>query len=447
MKTENKILYLKFFTLFRFIVLPIILLAFFLYIFYDILTFNQNHVLIFPFFLFFIILFHYIYGFFASIVITVIFCTIVLITTVFTPTYERFWIFVTVTLFVTCIYVLSKYYKRDISIKQRTELVFEMIDKDKTAEDLGYKKDTEQLLSLKDRLEKYYYLSNLANMFNGMLSRKEIYNQVILSINEIIVKSDIQIKNIDEHDDIFTKWVLLNNLPLLVRNLNNDYRFSSSKTTNSFYKSVIVVPIWDNGKISRLIKIGNPNTNIFREEDLRIINIISDLASIATTNRRLFKKVQDLVITDSLTNVYNKRYFKEICTEEFQRARKFEQEFSLIMLDIDFFKKYNDSYGHLRGDQILRAVSQVLKNNIRETDILARYGGEEFVLIFSMTDKKKALKRAEHLRNLIHKECCITVSIGLEDDKEKQDIYEMIEHADKALYKAKRTGRNKVCCF
>ena len=170
----------------------------------------------------------------------------------------------------------------------------------------------------------------------------------------------------------------------------------------------------------------------------------------------LYETLQALSIHDSLTGIHNRRYLDVRLQEEAERARKFSLEFSLLMIDIDFFKKVNDTYGHLVGDVVLRAVANILQSCIREIDFAARYGGEEFIIILQETNKKGALYVAERIRETVEKQAIkafdetvrVTVSIGVVVYPQHTSYKELlVEIADKALYKAKDKGRNRVEYF
>jgi len=166
---------------------------------------------------------------------------------------------------------------------------------------------------------------------------------------------------------------------------------------------------------------------------------------------------QEMAIMDGLTMIYNRAYFDELIRREEDRARRYPQKFSLLMIDLDDFKKYNDSYGHPAGDSILKHVAQLFQRTIRTSDFVARYGGEEFVIITPHTDKIHASVLASRLLSMVNKSIIqvdektplsVTVSIGLAtfgDDASARDA--LIQSADKALYQAKQLGKNRVCLF
>ncbi len=167
---------------------------------------------------------------------------------------------------------------------------------------------------------------------------------------------------------------------------------------------------------------------------------------------KLLAKLEHMAITDDLTGLFNRRRFHEILEKEFDRSRRYSSPFSLIMLDMDHFKKINDSFGHHAGDTALKEFANILRKNIRENDTASRYGGEEFMLILPGIDRKGARSLAEHLRQsteghaFLEVKNGITVSIGVTSipDAELDDEDALIRCADYALYRAKLNGRNRV---
>lgn len=169
---------------------------------------------------------------------------------------------------------------------------------------------------------------------------------------------------------------------------------------------------------------------------------------------RDFEHQYKLATTDGLTELYNHRYFQDTLRKQIDSAKRYEEEFSLIILDIDFFKKFNDKYGHQVGDEVLRTVSKILKKNTRTTDYVCRYGGEEMSIILPHTTKEEAMVNAERICKAVaetplklsnNEECTITISLGVSTYPHNGDSPQaLIEYADQALYNAKENGRNQV---
>jgi len=186
------------------------------------------------------------------------------------------------------------------------------------------------------------------------------------------------------------------------------------------------------------------------DEHWRFTGIVRDI----TERKQMAGRLEEMAMTDGLTGVYNQAYFKRRFVEEFKRAMRYDLLLSLMILDIDFFKKINDTYGHLAGDQFLSEFSGRLQAQVREIDILARYGGEEFIILMPQTNLDGACIFAERLRHAIEQmevpfdtqTLKATVSIGVaaflpELDQDQQSL---LRRADEALYRAKKGGRNRV---
>lgn len=181
------------------------------------------------------------------------------------------------------------------------------------------------------------------------------------------------------------------------------------------------------------------------------IMIVRDI----TDQEKTREKLEELAITDGLTKLYNHNYFQHCLGYEFSKAQRYNLPLSLIMLDIDYFKSFNDEYGHQMGDIVLTTLAKLLKNTVRKIDIVARYGGEEFVVILPHTRAKEAQLLAERLRETIEKHIIsgtvghlrnVTISLGVATfaNNNFKNKDELIKDADDALYKAKKDGRNRV---
>ncbi|MEN8263609.1 MAG: diguanylate cyclase [Nitrospirota bacterium] len=170
------------------------------------------------------------------------------------------------------------------------------------------------------------------------------------------------------------------------------------------------------------------------------------------------KRLRDLAIRDDLTGLFNYRYFRRILQEQFKMSRRYKFPLSCIMIDIDYFKAVNDTYGHQFGDAILKQLADILKNNVRDTDKVVRYGGEEFAILFPYTDYDSAFKKSEKLRKLVKTSsfivkgdaATITISLGIASYPATKKITRaerLVSYADEALYKAKEEGRNQTALY
>ncbi len=168
-------------------------------------------------------------------------------------------------------------------------------------------------------------------------------------------------------------------------------------------------------------------------------------------NNFLLGKLRSRAEYDSLTNALNRYKFFEILESEFERGRRYSTPFSLLMLDVDDFKKVNDTYGHIVGDRMLQTLASLIESNIRKTDVLARYGGEEFIILARETGMLGAVRMAEKLRVLIQEHDfssagngSLRASFGVASWEEDDTVESLVKRVDEALYIAKRMGKNKV---
>jgi diguanylate cyclase (GGDEF)-like protein len=169
-------------------------------------------------------------------------------------------------------------------------------------------------------------------------------------------------------------------------------------------------------------------------------------------NLVLFDQVKSMAIRDALTGLYNYGYFKEALHYEVEKSRRYKVPLSLLFLDIDDFKLVNDTLGHLKGDKTMRQVAAILKQGIRQADLLCRYGGDEFVMLLSQTPPDQAMVLAERLRqriaqssmNRLEHRCKVTVSIGVAGLEPEMSTEDLVKAADEAHYRAKQAGKNRV---
>jgi diguanylate cyclase (GGDEF)-like protein len=219
-------------------------------------------------------------------------------------------------------------------------------------------------------------------------------------------------------------------------------------------RSEMAVPLKSKNKVIGIINVESNKINDFDRIDLNLLNTLSTQLAVAVENARLYQETEQLAVTDGLTDVFNHRYFQSFFERELNRAKRYKHPLSLIMIDIDHFKKFNDTYGHQIGDQVLKTVTHVIKGQAREVDLVARYGGEEFMLVLPETGKKEAVLLAERIRLAVKKEKVsdghkdiphITISLGVSSYPENgSEKAELIDYVDKSLYRAKASGRDLV---
>ncbi len=250
----------------------------------------------------------------------------------------------------------------------------------------------------------------------------------------------------------------------LLRDFEGNEMVTSTMAISTLRKGIIlngnrsqaIIPLIVREKFIGLIILESVEASGFPAEEKREFTILGPAASMAMDNAILLQKAEEMATVDELTGMYNFRYFREKLQSEVQRAIRYDLELTILIIDIDFFKKVNDTYGHQAGNMLLQQLSGLLRRCVRDVDILSRYGGEEFVIILPQTELEAAEVVAERIRSEVENavfecgpeamELKITVSIGLGCfSKEIIKTPEaLIEEADTNLYTAKRTGRNKI---
>ena len=269
-----------------------------------------------------------------------------------------------------------------------------------------------------------------------------------------------------------------------------DPRFNPEfdKKTGYRTRSILCVPLQNIvGEVIGAIQVLNKKAGRFGKDDEALLTALAAQASVAIDNADLYKKLNELnlsleskvkertselvranerlsalnrelaeiSITDSLTQVFNRQYFMDRIKQEVKRSYRYGTHVSLLMLDIDYFKKVNDTYGHQAGDSVLAGVAGLIKDGLRDTDLFARYGGEEFCLLAMAMDQAGAELLAERLRKKVESaefvtggnKLKVTVSIGVSAwvPEIKENFEELVRRADSALYSAKQQGRNRIC--
>ena len=229
--------------------------------------------------------------------------------------------------------------------------------------------------------------------------------------------------------------------------------YNQNKELFKHLKSELLIPLVSNDEFIGIILLGMRYLEEgYKSDNMDVFVTLGSQIAVSTYNAKLY----NLAITDGMTKLYLHRYFQTRFDEELERTRRYKRNLSILMTDIDHFKKFNDTYGHQIGDEVLKTVAGIIKSRTRKSDICARYGGEEFAVILPETNEEGAYKVAEYIRKEIettilkvdNKELKITISIGVSsysgDSALEVSKEELIRRADKALYKSKETGRNKV---
>lgn len=252
----------------------------------------------------------------------------------------------------------------------------------------------------------------------------------------------------DESDPIGT-WVVKNRIPLLVTDITEDARFSFLGPNRR--GSLMCSPIERESHIVGTLAVESVKPEQWKEQDLRFFSDLSNIVSLALSNAVYYEKVESLAVKDSLTHLFVRKRFDERIEEEFARARAVGSNLTLLMLDIDHFKKINDRYGHPVGDQVLRHVAEVVMSQTRETDFCARYGGEEIAVLMPLTSLENSYQIAERIREKVMNGkvgstgASVTISGGIASIQSyMRGPEQLVESADRALYKSKSAGRNRI---
>ncbi len=368
-------------------------------------------------------------------------------------------------------YLISPFSKEELDQKLKT-----LIDKSSLIESL-----------YRDRID-LEALLELTSLASSTLNPKEVLYLIVKKISEILKVTRCSMISINAEDQRYAQVLstfedpsitnirldlekypeirnaLSSRKPVIIKDAQKDPLMKEVKDVIAplGIRSILVIPIFFREEIigTMLLRTSRAN-HAFTKREIQLCVALAKASSHALYNAFLFQKLyrekaklEKLAITDYLTGIYNIRYFYSRLEEEFSRAERYQMPLSCIMLDIDHFKKINDSYGHRIGDFILREFAQIVKRYTRKSDLLARYGGEEFILLLPQTSLKGALIEARRLQKVVReirfrqlKEGQgITVSFGISyfPDKGVKKADDLINFADNALYKAKEKGRDLI---
>jgi len=248
-------------------------------------------------------------------------------------------------------------------------------------------------------------------------------------------------------------------IPLVVEDIEMSKDVLAKRKPKYKTGSFISLPLKIGAQTIGVLNISDKITGeVFSKDDLILLRSFASYATIALERSNYYSlvgRLRELSITDSLTGLFNRRYFEDRFFEELQRSKRHNLSFSLAMIDIDDFKLFNDTEGHLAGDDVLKAVSNVAKECLRVIDVIARFGGEEFAVIMPQTSKEEAFLVAERIRTEVKERILrtwdayprehLTVSVGIATFPfDGEDRKELLRNADKALYRAKMEGKDKI---
>lgn len=292
-------------------------------------------------------------------------------------------------------------------------------------------------------LDGFIFVSNE----NGELNMNNLVSSIIneddiREIIEILIKKGI-IQYISKH-----------HIPYCLKLEDEAISVTGKKVID--INSIAVFPILYQGNIMGYFILFSELKDAFNSNIISAIETCMIQLGVSLANAQRYEITEELSFKDPLTKLFNRRYFETKLENEFARCMRYGRESSVCMIDIDHFKKINDTYGHQSGDAILRQLAEIIQSSIRKSDVAARYGGEEFIILMTESSPDKAYIAAERIRKKVEEHAFvidvdpgyihITVSIGIAGFVSYMATKEdLVEQADRALYSAKQTGRNKVC--
>jgi diguanylate cyclase (GGDEF)-like protein len=337
----------------------------------------------------------------------------------------------------------QKRYEREV-IRYKLEKKLAELDKDIEF----YRKHAEERKAKSSRRN---LLAACARELGGHLDANEIPSRLLDWTYKSFPDAHCLLAGLDENDPV-DAWLLQRRQSLLCEDFLSDRRFSSARVEPGT-RSLMAAPLWVENRLFGGLRVESPVARRFGRDDLRILDALGALASLAMDNAVLYHRVEQLAVRDGLTQLLTHRAFEERLNEELLRAGRYHYPASLVMIDVDHFKKVNDTHGHQAGDDVLRAVSRVLAEQARPVDVAARYGGEEFCLLLVETPHREAVEKADRVREEIGRLrfqangriFSVTASLGVATYPEDATLPpQLVRAADQRLYQAKSGGRNRV---
>lgn len=330
---------------------------------------------------------------------------------------------------------------------------------------------------LKKREQELSLINKLSNVMTSSLNIQDVYDAFVSGLREVI-EIDFAAVAIIERNELFfsaisassdvghvwqinkkmhlegtgTEWVIKHNRSMYEPDLSHDTMFSNgNKYLDNGIRSIIYLPLFSKGEGIGSLIIGSCNADAYTSSQTLLLERLAKQISTSVANAQLYAKAEQRARIDDLTGLYNRRHFDEILVHEIDRHARYGSELSLIFIDLDSFKAYNDSMGHIAGDKLLTKIGNSLFTAIRNIDVAFRYGGDEFAILMPQTNVEDGYAAAERIRKTIaddpvHQQHSVTLSLGLASwPADGLTADHIVNAADKALYHAKRTGGNRTC--
>jgi len=359
----------------------------------------------------------------------------------------------------------------------RMQQLLQDLEEERTVKKQGIASARQAGEALQKKLSRYAQLQSIAEQLSNMTDRESIAALAVDRAFALIGKSDVCLLFLVDrerqelslfaskkrealaairakHGDQFDRYVLRTQRPLLVNDVRRDFRFTVSMAADRTVSSVIACPLLLGQRAEGVLHLDSATSGAYTQDDLRFLDILLHLVATAMMNAELFSQTQRLAMMDGLTGLTLRRPFLEQVSRELTRAARSRESVSVLMVDVDHFKEYNDAFGHTAGDVILKAVAEVLRTVIPPDGVSARYGGEEFAVLLTRAKRHQAADVAEAVRRTVEfhtqgsgrgERRSVTASVGVATFPEDgQSAMELIRVADQRLYQAKRAGRNLV---
>lgn len=334
--------------------------------------------------------------------------------------------------------------------------------------------------NLDAKLLELYALYNISKVLHMTFAVDEIFNGTMDIIGKTLQIDEFCIMLIDEKSDelVVRAWypapVTLPDIRFkigegisgmvaktgklaLIQDVSKEHKFTFYKGAKTDIGAFLCIPlIGRQGGILGVFNVHKTKPNSFTDNDERFFSEVAQHVALAVDKAITYEKTKEASLRDPLTGLYNRRYFFEYLETEASRANRYDKKFSLLMVDVDHFKNFNDKNGHLKGDEALKKMARLLIKELRCSDVVARYGGEEFICLLPETHKDAAIIAAQKLKKSVEDskfdggesqpggKLTVTVGVATWSDDGKF-VSELVDYADRALYLGKSRGRNMVC--